>query len=702
MVDRSVFEDIERRVRSLNLPASKDYLNFIRTEIESKERQSIYEKACNFSEKIFRIRMGIETERKFDSAIRFCYFNITPSGPVSLVTLLFLILSPIFILLTILGILSLTATIVSFIVLVAISYYFYNYPFFKSRIIRSQASTELVLTVLYMAIALREVPNLEAATVFASQNLSGVISYDLKRVIWKIYTQQYSTVQQALDEFIEKWRKENEEFAESIKLLMASIQQPPDRALKMVDESIDLILARTEERMNHYAQGLRLPVMAIYAIGIILPIITLVIFPIVMIFLQEFFNITFLIVLYDVILPITLFWFINNTLKTKPPTTSQPEIKGKITDITLFNKSFSVLLIALPLLIIPTLILGNSLFQYHRLFSACDTWRSAKFDPTFIPEGFRITESYCKDLLIDTSMPILYSSLITLVIAFSIGISCFLATRNKMKIREKVTILEREFSIALFQLGHQITAGNPLESALEKAKQNLKNMEMANFYDRILSNIKILGSTLEGAIFNREYGAVWDYPSDLIKSIMRIIVEGARKSLYAASVSMLTISKYLKNMHTVDEKIKEMMSETVTSMKFLALFLSPLVAGITVAMAIIVLNIISILSFQLVTIGGEGGIEVPTAGSFLLGLWKGGAAVTPDVFQLVLGIFIIESSILLGIFINGIENGEDRIGELHLIGILLIVSVSVYTITSFIVNSIFGNLMGSLLFGIGG
>jgi hypothetical protein len=700
MSDEPSIEEIERRFKAFNSPVSRDYIQFIKSEFEMKRKQSLYEKACNFAEKIIQIKTSTETEKKTQSAIKFCYLNISPSGPISLVTLLFLIFSPVFILFTLLGVLSLTTTLVSFIILGVISYYLYDYPFFKTRTIRARTSSELILTALYMAIALREVPSLENAIAFAAQNLSGTISQDLKRVIWEIYTRQNFTAQQALEEFTEKWRKENEEFSESIKLLTFSIQQSHDKALKMIDESMNLILSRTRERMDSYARSLQLPVMAIYALGILLPVITLVMFPIVMIFLQEFANVSILIIFYDIVLPIALFWFINTSLKVKPPTTSQPEIKGKLTDITIFNKSFSVLFITIPLIIIPTLLAGVSLFQYHTTFDTCKKWQVKNFNQTFIPEGFDMTKDSCQKLMSDMLTPTSYSSIITLAIALSIGISCFLITRNRMTVRENVKNLEREFSTALFQLGNQITLGNSLESALEKAKENLKNMEMANFYERILSNIKVLGTTLGDAIFNQKYGAIWKYPSELIKSVMKIVVESARKSLNAASVSMLAISTYLKEMHAVDEKIKESMSETVTSMKFLAAFLSPLVAGVTVAMAIIILNVVAMLSIQLSGLTTESGISVPTSASFLFGLWKGGASLSPDIFQLVLGIFIIESCVLLGIFINGIENGEDKIGELHLIGTFLIVSVLIYVIVLTIIYSLFGSLLGSLMFGV--
>ncbi|MFH0711005.1 MAG: hypothetical protein V1944_00335 [Candidatus Aenigmatarchaeota archaeon] len=683
---------------------STEYRRFLIEEFLTKPRESIYEKLCNSAEKVFRIRLSAETEKNFYDAIQFTYLNISPSGPISLVSLLLLIISPLLIISTLFGFLSLTTTVVAFVIFALSSYYIYKYPFFRVREIRAKASTEIVLAIVYMAVSLREIPNLENAVVFAASNLTGPLSRDLKRLLWKIETQQFSSIEPAIDEFTRKWGEENQEFVNAIKLLKSSVQQPPDRAHKLIDESIDVILSGTADRMSRYANDLRMPVTMIYALGIILPVITLVIFPIIMIFLQQYANISFLIVGYDILLPVSLFWFINTNLKAKPPTVSQPDIREKLTDINLFNKTFSVLFIAIPILLILGSIGGYLMYQYQVPFSLCREWQTCNskkpFDNLCKPDGFDYTLNDCKNHMSNMLTPTLSSSLIIWAIAFSSGISLILMTQPRLKMRNKVKVLEKEFSEALFQLGHEMMSGHGIENALDNSQKNLGGMEIASFYGRILSNIKALGATFENAIFSREYGAVWDYPSEIIRSVMKIIVEASKKSLVAASTSMLTVSKYLKGMDSIEEKIKDIMSETVTSMKFLGMFLSPLVAGITVGMAVIILSVITLLSITVGSLGGSAASEIPTSGTFLLGLWQGGASVGPDMFQLVLGIYIIETTVLLGMFVNGLENGEDKISELNLIGKMLLLSVGIYTISLFVIYSVFGGLLRTLLMGV--
>jgi hypothetical protein len=146
-------------------------------------------------------------------------------------------------------------------------------------------------------------------------------------------------------------------------------------------------------------------------------------------------------------------------------------------------------------------------------------------------------------------------------------------------------------------------------------------------------------------------------------------------------------------MHKVEQQIKELLGDIVSSMKFLSMALAPLVAGVTVAMAIIIMNILTVLSLEITTM--TEGVKVPS-GSFMFDLWKGTTSVTPHMFQLVIGIYIIETSVLLSIFINGIEKGEDKVSEKELLWKSLLFSTLIYTLCLFLVYAMFGGTIKSL------
>ena len=663
--------------------------------------KNLYEKSCNSVEKLLKIKIGADTERKFQEAIYFTKLKITPSGSTSLTIFSILLLIPISTLLLIAGILTLTSLTVLLVCSLFVILYLYNYPLLLSRSVRAKASTEFVLTILYMSIVLRDVPNLEKALIFAASNLTGPIGDDLKRMLWDIQSGKYTNVETALDSFMKKWKSGNDEFVDALQLLKNSVKQPYERRTKMIDETVEVILGGTSERMRHYAEELKTPITLIYAMGIILPVMSLVLLPIVMIFLQELVSMAFVIIFYDLVLPIALFWFMNFVLERKPPTMSQPEVykaEGAIPSgkFKVVNKLIPILPISLIILVSLATVGSYFLYGFNQKDSVCKAWQECSFGLQCKPSGIQFTAEQCKNILVEFYTPSIFSSLIILGISFSIITYCFLNTRITTGIRNRIKATEREFSEALFQLGYQLSSGQPLEKSVEKSRNVLRTYEISKFYERILYNMRY-GMTFERALFDEDSGALRKYPSVLIKSIMKIIVETSKKSVALASSCALSVADYLKRMSSVEEKVRELLYDVASSMKFLAAFLTPLTASITVAMAMIVLNILISISIEIGQM--QAGIEIPGTTGFLFGLWSGAMDVSPFAFYLVLGIYVIETTILLTIFVNGIEKGDDKISlEESLYKNLLIATVT-YVIGVFITYQLFGNPIASLLVG---
>ncbi|MEM7820156.1 MAG: hypothetical protein QW761_00960, partial [Candidatus Aenigmatarchaeota archaeon] len=208
-----------------------------------------------------------------------------------------------------------------------------------------------------------------------------------------------------------------------------------------------------------------------------------------------------------------------------------------------------------------------------------------------------------------------------------------------------------------------------------------------------------LGYTFEQALFDDKVGAIWNYPSKLIASIMRTILEASRKSLAAAADSMMTISQYLKGIHEVKEDIAEILGETTSSMRFLAMFLAPMVAGVTVTMAMVILKILSSIGAQLsqLVVSGEGMTPMQNLLFFGPGMLGGTLPITASGFQMIVGLYMFETAVLISVFLNRIEYGEDVIGERNTMAKILIVAIIVYVLAWYITYTMFGGTLESLL-----
>jgi hypothetical protein len=535
-------------------------------------------------------------------------------------------------------------------------------------------SADAVLAILYMIIYMRTSPNLEGALRFSSENLSGPLSWDLKKLMWDIEVGTYLSADDAIIMYVEKWKEKNKEFSEALHLLRG-VGVDPSRRETIFREAIGVILNGTRERTRHYAAGLRMPMMLVHAMGVLLPVMGLVLFPVIIIFMADTVKPIFIFFGYDVLLPLVLYFFLDHIMQTKPPTFSQPDLSkakgvppigkfrlgGKIVPIWPF-----ALLIAIPLILIGLLgVLG-----YENL-----------------PDRPTGDEVYAG---VNASILFIFG------IAGGIVIYSYLESAQKMKVRKDIEKVEDEFAVALFQLGNQISGGVPIELAIDKAIINLKDMKIAEMFRIVSLNMKKFGYTFEEALFNKDVGAIYHYPSKLIESIMRTITESSRKSIKIASDSMITISAYLKNVHDVKEEINEILGETISSMRFLAMFLAPMVAGVTVTMAVIILQILTNLG---ATLGPllEGGGANPAQGLFLLPWGTGKPPITPPVFQLIVGIYMVEIAVILSIFLNKIIYGEDIVGERSTITWTLLFAIIIYFLSWIFIYSMFGSPINDLL-----
>ncbi len=645
-----------------------DYRQFLKD--IRQEPQGWYEKSCRIAEKIMRLKPDKGAAEKMDEKIKTAYLNVTPSGVLSL-SLLLLILLPLSVLMLVLaGIADLLFAGLAIFFSLVLVFLIYNYPESHARSVQVKMSSDIVLAILYMVIYMRNNPSMEGAVKFAADNLSGPLSWDLKKLIWDIEVGTFESVDAALLSYLAKWKEKNHEFAEALHMLRNSTSEIDVRRELMYDEAVSIILNGTRERMKHYAQSLRMPVMLIHAMGIMLPIIGLVMFPIVVLFMQDAVKPVFIFIGYDILLPAFLLWYMNYILQTKPPTFSQPDIsqaKG-LPPLGKFRAG-KMLLPILPL----SLLAGFPflLFGFAGIANA------------------------------DITASLNSSVLVIIGLGAALFIYNYLDSRQKMRTRNDIEKIENEFSEALFQLGNKIAGGTPIEVAVDRASENLKNMKIAEFFWNISANMKKLGFSFEQALFDREYGAIWVYPSRMIRSVMQAVVQSSEKGVRVASMSMLTVSRYLKGMHEVKEEINEILGETVSSMKFLALFLAPIVSGVVVTMAVVILRILGSLCGQISGLASQTDIAAGGFSGFVFCAGWGQNAGTPPIgagpFQLVVGLYMLETILLLSFFINRIEYGDDAVGLRDTVATIVIFATIVYVASWFLTQAMFGAPIEQLL-----
>jgi len=658
-------------------PKPAEYKQFL-AEVKPKPA-TLFERAAAAVEKILPIKPPNEIARKLSQNINASYITATPTGVFTLAIITTIALLIPGILAIALGV-GVTLGIFIMAAILGAGFYIYSYPAFNARVMLMRMSADTVLAVLYMIVYMRASPNIEGGLKFAAENLEGPLSWDLKKLMWDIEVGAYASADAALITYVEKWKDKNVEFAEALNMLRGIAVEPARREI-LFQETLNVILNGTRERTKHYAAGLRMPMMLVHAMGVLLPVMGLVLFPVVMIFMADVVKPWFIFFGYNVLLPITLYFFLDYVLSTKPPTFSQPDISkakgiapmghiiigGTVLPVWPFAAA-----VALPILFGSTFAISDCLAPPPELMEAC-------YSIVFSSVNF--------------SMGIISA------LALGIIVYVMLDAWQKMKMRQDIERIEDEFTVALFQLGNTVSGGAPLEVALDKAVIALKDMKIAELFKIATMNMKKFGMTFEQSLFDSNVGAIWHYPSRLITSVMRTVIESSKKSLSASADAMITISNYLKGVHDVKEEMNEILGETVSSMKFLAMFLAPMVAGVTVTMAVIILQILTKMGATIPSIVGTGGGSMTALQSGLLfpSMAGGGLPISPAAFQLIVGLYMVQTAFLLALFTNRVQYGEDAVGERWTVGITLIFGLIIYVVTWMAAYSMFGGSIAQLL-----
>jgi len=313
---RKLVQEIGGTPEEVKRVSSSDYDSFKKSFMP--KNLSLYEKVCNFGEKILPIKPDKNDIPKIQDAIKTSHLNITPSGTMSFaavgsisVVLAFIVLGYM-VPLVLSGGKTIDMYFFVFFGLMAGLALFVpmtKLPFIIAKSWRMKASNQMVLSIFYVVTYMRHTPNLELAINFAGEHLAPPLSLDFKKIIWDIETGKFDNVNQSLDSYLDGWQKHNPEFVESIHLIQGSLFESSEtRRISALDKSLSVILDETFEKMLHYSHDLKNPITTLHMLGIVLPILGLVILPLITAFMSEI-KWYHLFALYNLALPAMVFYW---------------------------------------------------------------------------------------------------------------------------------------------------------------------------------------------------------------------------------------------------------------------------------------------------------------------------------------------------------------------------------------------------------
>lgn len=697
---------------------SRDYEYFRKSLISKKA--GWYEKLCNQSEKLIKFKPSEKARVKLLSSIETAHLNVTPEGVYTasyLIPFILLLIA----LLGFVGVPYILGSTVSFFFLgvsmllaLIIVIPLQKYPNFLATSWRLKSSNQMVLCIFYLVTYMRQNANLERAVEFAADHLDPPLSLDLKKILWDLETERYDTLNDSLDNYLEGWKSYSEEFVDSLHLIQSSLLESSEaRRLGLLDKSLDVMLEGTYEKMLHYAQNLKNPITTLHMLGVILPVLGLVILPLAVSFME---GITWihLTVFYNIILPFFVYYLAKTILASRPSGYGDTDISEtskiikKQEGVHIFGLRISPLYVALVVGVGLVLIGLLPIIIHHgggqdfcwdfgnpNLFCTTEEAQAGDCYQTYCAWGYETIETssgQIKQIGPFGFLASLFSIFIPLGLGLGLGLYFKLRADNVIKIRTESKKLEKEFSTALFQLGNRLGDGLPAEIAIPRVAEIMQGTLSGNFFARVSSNMQKLGMGLAPAIFDKKHGALIEFPSKVITSSMKVLVESMKKGPLIAAQAVNNVARYIKEIHRVNERLKDLLSDIISSMKQQINFLAPIISGVVVGITSMITFVLGKLRDQSEQLGTD--LADAEALTTLLDL---GSGIPTFYFQLVVGIYVVQIVYILTIMANSIENGEDKLGERYLLGKNLIRTTLLYVGIALAVLLVFQILAGEII-----
>ena len=658
---------------------------------------SRYERWCKSLGNVFKIKVGDKDKVKIDRAIEIAHLDLSASEVVVFSTmLLFLTLFGGVLLTVAIWLLggAFSAMLLFLVFLLAIFLFFYSSkaPERLAMRWRLKASSQMVPAILYIVIYMKHTSNFEKAVSFASEHLMPPLSLDFRKIFWDVEVGKFSTIKESVDNYLLGWKDYSLEFVEAFHLIESSLYEPDEaRRVAVLEKSLQVILDGVYDKMLKYTHEAKAPLTNVYMLGIVLPTLALAILPLASTMMGGAIKWYHVLLIFNVLIPFAVIYLTGKVMAERPGGYGEASLleKNPLYPKYKSNRAYvKAILIAFPLFVVGIIPL---LWRY----TAVPIWLGTTRDYSWSSLGLGfLGKSGAFGIMTDAAGVVSgpfgsLALLMSLLVPFSIGLVFVIVFKDKTKdileTRKKYKEVEKEFTSSLFQLGNRIGDGLPAEIAFSKVMDSTKGTATEGFFRIVNENIQQLGMSLDRALFDPKRGAVVFYPSQMVSTSMKILVESVKKGLQVAARSLMAISDYVKNIKKINERLNDLLADIISDMKSNMTFLAPLLSGIIIGLAGMITTILGSLNAMFEGGGGAAANEIAGAGGIggILSIFDITKMIPTYWLQIVVGIYLIEIVFILTSTLVTIKAGRDPLQTTAETGKNLKVTLLLYLIVAF-------------------
>ncbi|MDD9952790.1 MAG: hypothetical protein OXR66_00470 [Candidatus Woesearchaeota archaeon] len=501
----------------------------------------------------------------------------------------------------------------------------YIYP---SHIFYTQAigeyNEEMLRAILRMVTYISMDTSIEYAVVETADHLHGTLKLQFEQIKHDLERKQQVTLGKALEQYLDIWNSVNPVFVKSFRLLQtAALSEKKDRAA-ILDETVETMLLNYSTLGKRYAEELSGNAKKLITIGVLIPIMSLMLVPLLSIFMPNFAKPSILAFIYIIFFPtVTLIMALNFAAKRVQIDTIRIEEAAEYTPLP------------------PWL-----------------AWTGIGIAFVFaVPTFFFLTTVQAGEPSAESFFAIFMGWLVGAGCVVGLYLYAFVYGRKYASLWSKVNEIEQDLPHLLQSFTTYLTLNIATENVIPEVVNDYKKFgfekhPIVGAFSKLQRLILTSKRTLKDIVRHQLPKLL---PSRKVNQVLIQIVSFSEISQKSSAKIAKMVRSQTMNLYKLDDYIKTMLAETIGLINITITLLAPLLAAAAVIMSVAIVKSLVFISEQLSLIANSFGTTA--IGFTLVDTTK----IIPPVFiEAIIGIYLVETVLVLSFFSTQINVGNDK------------------------------------------
>jgi hypothetical protein len=631
-------------------------------QLKVKTTRDYYTELCKFASQKFKIGAKEDTDitPELKEAIKFLEWDLKPFEIIRfsrfmLVISLILSLS-ITSAFALFGYTSFIAFFFSIMTPFLIAFMITEYPKTEARFEKVEALGLAPNVLTQMVIYLKQNPNLEKALEFVTKYSTGRIINDLRRALWTTLMGHRINLKVEMGKIAQYWGQTLTELKRSLYLIISSVSEQNEvKRHQTLDRAVRISLDGIIRKIKEYTNKLYLPTLFLFSFGTVLPLVIISLLPIFSFFGQEFSSPVQIFLLLVLSLS-AIYFYSNSILAQRPPTFSSIKVPETLES---YPKPGHI-----------KFKIGKHNLEVNSLYYVILIFLAISF-PGIL---YLLSEVPGIDIYPNALGQVL-SGLNTLTIIWGVGIAiaayCYGSSWYKKKLRDSIEGLENEMVDGIYQLASRINEGRSPEETIRFISKTTPGTKFGKLMRETYDTMKSRHTTLEEAFFNDNFGSMRNIFSVNLILVIRMFMTSLKRGVTNCAQTLFTMSDHFDQLRKTEEGLKETLRNSMSMMRTTASIFAPMITGLVITLQQLIQNGLSNAQSKLSELGYD---------FFNLSFLKA-PAFSPEVLQLITGVYMLLLAVLLIRYVVLLEYGKDEIMLKTEIAKNLPIALFIFTIT---------------------